>query len=424
MLDVRFVCENLDIVEKKLLSRKQQYDLSEIKQLVTERKELISLYELNQQKLNQSQTGMAKLDKKSDEFAKKRDELKVISDSSKNAKTKLTEIEEKLDKLLMFIPNLPQDSVPVGESEHDNVVVKVWGEKPVFDFTPKNHWELGEELDILDFERGTKITGAKFTVLKSYAAKLERALLNLMLDTHTSKGYTEIFPPFLVNRQSMTGTGQLPKFEEDAFKIEGMDYFLVPTAEVPVTNLFYDEILKESDLPVMMAAYTACFRKEAGSAGKDTRGIIRQHQFNKVELVKITTPEQSHEEHLKLLADAEAILQKLNLHYRVVELCTADLGFSASKCFDIEVWLPGQNAYREISSVSNFLDFQARRAKMRYKNEQTKKNMLVHTINGSGLAIGRTLVAVMENYQQKDGSVLIPEVLKKYLGDIEIISKK
>lgn len=424
MLDVRFVCENLDIVEKKLLSRKQQYDLSEIKQLVTERKELISLYELNQQKLNQSQTEMAKLDKKSDEFAKKRDELKVISDSSKNAKTKLTEIEEKLDKLLMFIPNLPQDSVPVGESEHDNVVVKVWGEKPVFDFTPKNHWELGEELDILDFERGTKITGAKFTVLKSYAAKLERALLNLMLDTHTSKGYTEIFPPFLVNRQSMTGTGQLPKFEEDAFKIEGMDYFLVPTAEVPVTNLFYDEILKESDLPVMMAAYTACFRKEAGSAGKDTRGIIRQHQFNKVELVKITTPEQSHEEHLKLLADAEAILQKLNLHYRVVELCTADLGFSASKCFDIEVWLPGQNAYREISSVSNFLDFQARRAKMRYKNEQTKKNMLVHTINGSGLAIGRTLVAVMENYQQKDGSVLIPEVLKKYLGDIEIISKK
>lgn len=424
MLDVRFVCENLDIVEKKLLSRKQQYDLSEIKQLVAERKELISLYELNQQKLNQSQTEMAKLDKKSDEFAKKRDELKIISDSSKNAKTKLTEIEEKLDKLLMFIPNLPQDSVPIGESEHDNVVIKVWGEKPVFDFTPKNHWELGEELDILDFERGTKITGAKFTVLKSYAAKLERALLNLMLDTHTSKGYTEIFPPFLVNRQSMTGTGQLPKFEEDAFKIEGMDYFLVPTAEVPVTNLFYDEILKESDLPVMMAAYTACFRKEAGSAGKDTRGIIRQHQFNKVELVKITTPEQSHEEHLKLLADAEAILQKLNLHYRVVELCTADLGFSASKCFDIEVWLPGQNAFREISSVSNFLDFQARRAKMRYKSEQTKKNMLVHTINGSGLAIGRTLVAVMENYQQKDGSILIPEVLKKYLGDIEIISKK
>lgn len=424
MLDVRFVCENLDIVEKKLLSRKQQYDLSEIKQLVAERKELISLYELNQQKLNQSQTEMAKLDKKSDEFAKKRDELKIISDSSKNAKTKLTEIEEKLDKLLMFIPNLPQDNVPVGESEHDNVVIKVWGEKPVFDFTPKNHWELGEELDILDFERGTKITGAKFTVLKSYAAKLERALLNLMLDTHTSKGYTEIFPPFLVNRQSMTGTGQLPKFEEDAFKIEGMDYFLVPTAEVPVTNLFYDEILKESDLPVMMAAYTACFRKEAGSAGKDTRGIIRQHQFNKVELVKITTPEQSHEEHLKLLADAEAILQKLNLHYRVVELCTADLGFSASKCFDIEVWLPGQNSFREISSVSNFLDFQARRAKMRYKNEQTKKNMLVHTINGSGLAIGRTLVAVMENYQQKDGSILIPEVLKKYLGDIEIISKK
>ncbi len=424
MLDVRFVCENLDIVEKKLLSRKQQYDLSEIKQLVAERKELISLYELNQQKLNQSQTEMAKLDKKSDEFAKKRDELKIISDSSKNAKTKLTEIEEKLDKLLMYIPNLPQDNVPVGESEHDNVVIKVWGEKPVFDFTPKNHWELGEELDILDFERGTKITGAKFTVLKSYAAKLERALLNLMLDTHTSKGYTEIFPPFLVNRQSMTGTGQLPKFEEDAFKIEGMDYFLVPTAEVPVTNLFYDEILKESDLPVMMAAYTACFRKEAGSAGKDTRGIIRQHQFNKVELVKITTPEQSHEEHLKLLADAEAILQKLNLHYRVVELCTADLGFSASKCFDIEVWLPGQNSFREISSVSNFLDFQARRAKMRYKNEQTKKNMLVHTINGSGLAIGRTLVAVMENYQQKDGSILIPEVLKKYLGDIEIISKK
>ncbi|MBN2693076.1 serine--tRNA ligase [bacterium] len=420
MLDVRFVCENMDLVEERLKLRGKQIDLTEIKKLANERLELLYTYETNQQLLNKSQNEMANLDKKSEEFAKKRDELKEISEQSKKAKTRLAEVLESLDKLILYIPNLPQESVPVGASEEDNVIIKTWGVKPSFNFTPKNHWDLGDT-DYMDFERGSKITGTKFTVMKSYAAKMERALINLMLDTHGEAGYTEIFPPFLVNRTSMTGTGQLPKFEEDAFKIEGTDYFLVPTAEVPVTNLFADEIIPESELPIKYAAYTACFRKEAGSAGRDTRGLIRQHQFNKVELVKITTPETSDLEHKKLLEDAERILQKLNLHYRVVELCGADLGFSASKCFDIEVWLPGQDNYREISSVSNFLDFQARRAKIRYKSESEKKNSLAHTINGSGLAVGRTVVAIFENYQQEDGSIIVPEVLRPYMGGLEII---
>jgi len=273
----------------------------------------------------------------------------------------------------------------------------------------------------MDFERGTKITGSKFTVLKNAAASMERALVSFMVDTHLDNGYNEVFTPFIVNKEAMLGTGQLPKFAEDAFKIDGMDYYLIPTAEVPVTNLYQNEIIPEEELPIKMVAYSACFRKEAGSAGKDTRGLIRQHQFNKVELVKIVKPEDSEKEHLALLADAERILQKLNLHYRVVELCTGDLGFSAARCYDIEVWLPGQNKYREISSVSSFLDFQGRRAKIRYKNKETKKNIIAHTINGSALAIGRTLVAVFENYQQKDGSVVIPEALRPYMRGMEII---
>jgi len=421
MLDVKYIISNFDEVKRKLETRGKDFDLSKIKELVNKRAELLTIYEENQQKLNKNKNLMATVDKKSQEFVELRNMMKEISTTSKSAKSELAIVMEKLDKEIMYLPNLPQDMVPVGLTEEDNKVLRFWGEKPTFDFDPKNHWDIDKKQDFLDFERASKITGAKFTVMKGLAARMERALINLMMDTHSEKGYTEIFPPFLVNKEAMIGTGQLPKFADDAFKIEGMDYYLVPTAEVPVTNLYQNEILLEEELPVKMVAYTACFRKEAGSAGKDTRGLIRQHQFNKVELVKFVKPEDSEKEHLALLADAEAILQKLNLHYRVVELCTGDLGFSASRCFDIEVWVPGQNKYREISSVSNFLDFQAIRAKIRYKNSETKKNQPLHTINGSGLAIGRTVVAIWENYQQADGSVLIPEVLRPYMGNLEKI---
>ena len=424
MLDVKYIISNFEEVEASLKTRGKEFDLSKIKELVNKRAELISIYEENQQKLNNNKHLMAKVDKKSQEFVDLRNMMKEISTKSKTAKSELTTVMEELDNQILYLPNLPQKMVPIGKTEDDNVVLRHWGEKPNFDFKPKNHWDLDKKQDLLDFERGAKISGAKFTVLKGLAARMERALINLMLDTHLEKGYTEVFPPFLVNKEAMIGTGQLPKFAEDAFKIEGMEYYLVPTAEVPVTNLYQNEIVLEEELPIKMMAYSACFRKEAGSAGKDTRGLIRQHQFNKVELVKLTTPENSEKEHLALLADAEAILQKLNLHYRVVELCTGDLGFSASRCFDIEVWVPGQNKYREISSVSNFLDFQGRRAKIRYKNRETKKNQPLHTVNGSGLAIGRTLVAVWENYQQKDGSIIIPEALRPYMGNLEKIEFK
>jgi seryl-tRNA synthetase len=424
VLDVKYIISNFEEVEASLKTRGKEFDLSKIKELVNKRAELITIYEENQQKLNNNKHLMAKVDKKSQEFVDLRNMMKEISTKSKIAKSGLTTVMEELDNQILYLPNLPQKMVPIGKTEDDNVVLRHWGEKPNFDFEPKNHWDLDKKQNLLDFERGAKISGAKFTVLKGLAARMERALINLMLDTHLEKGYTEVFPPFLVNKESMIGTGQLPKFAEDAFKIEGMEYYLVPTAEVPVTNLYQNEIVLEEELPIKMMAYSACFRKEAGSAGKDTRGLIRQHQFNKVELVKLTKPEDSEKEHLALLADAEAILQKLNLHYRVVELCTGDLGFSASRCFDIEVWVPGQNKYREISSVSNFLDFQGRRAKIRYKNKETKKNQPLHTVNGSGLAIGRTLVAVWENYQQKDGSIIIPEALRPYMGNLEKIEFK
>jgi len=421
MLDVRYLCDNIDEVEGILKRRGKDFDLSKIKELAAQRKELTQTYELNQQKLNQNKHLMAKLDKKSEEFFQKRDEMKNISSASKEAKVKLAEVMEQLDELVMFLPNLPQNDVPLGKGEEDNVVLRYWGEKPVLDFDPKNHWDLDPNGNLMDFERGSKITGTKFTVMKKAAATMERALISFMIDNHLDNGYDEIFPPFIVNKEAMIGTGQLPKFADDAFKIDGMEYYLIPTAEVPVTNLYQNEIIPEENLPLKMVAYTACFRKEAGSAGKDTRGLIRQHQFNKVELVKITKPEDSEKEHLALLADAEKILQKLNLHYRVIELCTGDLGFSASKCYDIEVWLPGQNKYREISSVSNFLDFQGRRAKIRYKNKDTKKNIIAHTINGSALAVGRTLVAIFENYQQKDGSIIVPEALRTYMRGMKVI---
>ncbi|HEX8960314.1 MAG TPA: serine--tRNA ligase, partial [Geobacteraceae bacterium] len=319
-------------------------------------------------------------------------------------------------------PNLPSPDAPIGESEADNVVVRTWGEQPTFSFTPKPHWEIGEALGILDFERGTKLTGARFTLYRGLGARLERALINFMLDLHTGRHkYVEILPPFMVNRESMIGTGQLPKFEDDLFHLDGVDYFLIPTAEVPVTNIHRGEILRGADLPLYYTAYTPCFRKEAGSYGKDTRGLIRQHQFNKVELVKFVRPADSYRELETLVADAEQVLRLLGIPYRVMDLCTADIGFSAARTYDLEVWLPGQNTYREISSCSNFEDFQARRAGIRYREEEKSKPEFVHTLNGSGLAVGRTVVAILENFQQADGTVTVPEVLRSYMGGVERI---
>ena len=387
--------------------------------------------------ITQAETLKAQRNKATEEIAKlKKDKLDATAliNETKQLREKISEAEKhaeesdaKLRNILTGIPNLPHDSVPLGKSEADNVEVRRWGTPPQFDFTPKPHWELGEQLGVLDLERAAKLTGARFAVYWDMGAKLERALMNFMLDLHTREhGYTEVLPPFLVNAESMYGTGQLPKFEADLFKVPHGDknLYLIPTAEVPVTNLYRDETLDGTRLPISLAAYTPCFRSEAGSYGKDVRGIIRQHQFQKVELVKFTKPEQSWDEHEKLTRNAEAVLQKLGLHYRTVALCTADLGFSAAKTYDIEVWLPGQGLFREISSCSNFTDYQARRANIRYRPEGGRKTELVHTLNGSGLAIGRTWVAIVENYQQADGSVLIPEVLWPYIGSDRITAKK
>jgi len=346
-----------------------------------------------------------------------------VSDRIKELDESLKKIEEDLHNVLMVIPNIPHESVVYGTSSDDNPVVRVWGEKPQFDFPPKPHWDIGEDLNILDFARGAKITGARFTLYRGLGAMLERAIINFMLDLHTSEhGYTEVLTPFMVNSESMTGTGQLPKFAEDLFKIDGLEYYLIPTAEVPVTNIHRDEILNEKDLPTYYVAYSPCFRAEAGSYGKDTRGLIRQHQFNKVELVKFTTPETSYEELEKLTINAEEILKRLNIHFRTVSLCTGDMGFSSAKTYDIEAWLPGQDTYREISSCSNFENFQARRASIRFRREGSGKVEFVHTLNGSGLAVGRTVVAVLENMQQADGSVVIPDALRPYMKGIDRIS--
>lgn len=357
------------------------------------------------------------------EIIEKNDIKTPLIDSMKNIDNVIVRLEEKKriyeerqTKFLHYLPNIPHESVPVGKDETENVVVRTWGEPKEFDFPPLNHWDIGEMLGIIDFDRAAKIAGARFALMKGAGARLERALMNFMLDLNTSKGYTEVFPPILVNRESMTGTGQLPKFEMELFRVADPEFYLIPTAEVPVTNIHRDEILSEQDLPIYYTAYTPCFRREAGSYGKDTRGLIRQHQFNKVELVKFVKPEDSYNELEKLTSDAEDILQNLGLPYRVVALCTGDLGFSAAKTYDLEVWLPGQQRYREISSCSNFEDFQARRATIRFKREGKKGTEFVHTLNGSGLAIGRTVVAILENYQQKDGSVVIPEALRPYMG--------
>jgi seryl-tRNA synthetase len=425
MLEAKYIREHMEEVREKLVLRDQTINLDKFLSVDEERRKAIQEWE----KLRALQK------KVSDEVSKKKREgidaseliaeMKKVSQELKRLDDVVEEKEIALQDLLLIIPNLPHDSVPKGKDSSDNVEVRRWGEIPKFDFEPKAHWDLGEELGILDFKSGAKIAGARFTLYWDLGAKLERALINFMLDLHTREhGYREVLPPFMVNRVTMTGTGQLPKFEEELFKVEGTDYFLIPTAEVPVTNIHQDEVLEEEILPLYYTAYTPCFRKEAGSYGKDTRGLIRQHQFNKVELVKFTKPENSYHELEKLLSDAEEVLKRLKLPYRVVNLCTGDLGFSASKTYDIEVWLPGQNTFKEISSCSNFEDFQARRAKIRYRISGKSKTEYVHTLNGSGLAVGRTLVAILENYQRADGSVIIPEILRPYLYGVERIEKR
>ncbi|MEW6115867.1 MAG: serine--tRNA ligase [Nitrospirota bacterium] len=420
MLDARFVRENINMLKKALEKRNYDIDLSGFLSLEEERLALLKETEELRNKRNTVSEEIGKMKRQGLNADALVAEMKGVSDRIKEIDEKLKGIEEKTGQFLLNIPNIPHESVPVGKDETENVEVRKWGEPRTFDFTPLNHWDIAETLDIIDFERGAKIAGARFAVMKGAGARLERALMNLMLDMNTSKGYKEIFPPILVNRESMTGTGQLPKFEAELFRVADPEFYLIPTAEVPVTNIHRDEILREEQLPIYYTAYTPCFRREAGSYGKDVRGLIRQHQFNKVELVKFTRPEDSYNELEKLTADAEAILQKLQLPYRVIVLCTGDMGFSSAKTYDIEVWLPGQNRYREISSCSNFEDFQARRANIRFKREGKKGTEFVHTLNGSGLAIGRTLVAVLENYQQKDGTVVVPEALRPYMG-IDVI---
>ena len=423
MLDIKYLRENFAAAEKALSARAGKIDLSGFTTLDQQRRELLSEGETLKAEKNKVSAMIGQTKDKS-QVQGEITRMKEVSAQIKKLDERLREVEDQLNQLLMGVPNIPHEKAPVGASEDDNVEVSLWGEKPSLDFSAKAHWDIGEDLGILDFERGVKLSGARFCVYFGAGARLERALINFMLDLHTSEhNYTETLPPFLVNRVSMTGTGQLPKFEDDLFHTEGVDLFLIPTAEVPVTNLHRDEILSEKDLPLCYAAYTPCFRKEAGSHGKDTRGLIRQHQFNKVEMVKFTRPEDSDVELEALLKNAEKVLQLLKLPYRVIDLCTGDIGFSAARTFDIEVWLPGQECYREISSCSSFRDFQARRASIRFRREGAKKPELVHTLNGSGLAVGRTLLAILENYQQEDGSVLIPEVLIPYMGGLEKIEK-
>ena len=421
MLDLKFLRDNPDEVERRLASRGDAVDLDGFRELDGRRRELLGEAETLKAERNQVSALIGRTRDKSQvqgEIAR----MKDVSAAIKSLDEALRQVEENLNGLLLTLPNLPDPECPLGASEEDNPEVSRWGTPREFGFEPKAHWDLGEALDIIDFERATKITGARFALSRGAGARLERALINFMLDNHTAgEKYTEMLPPFMVNRDAMTGTGQLPKFESDLFHLDDPDYFLIPTAEVPVTNVFREEILDGTLLPVCYAAYTPCFRREAGAHGRDTRGLIRQHQFNKVELVKFTRPEDSDAELASLLADAEGILQALELPYRVVDLCTGDIGFSAARTFDIEVWLPGQQAYREISSCSNFRDFQARRAGIRFRREAGSKPEFVHTLNGSGLAVGRTLVAVLENYQQEDGSVVVPQVLRPYMGGLEKI---
>ncbi len=416
MLDPRFVRDNIDLLEDALKKRAYEIDLSDFLSWEKERLELLKESEEMRNKRNVVSEEIAKLKRQKLDVQSLISQMKAVGEKIKELEERLIKIEEKTFSFLMNLPNIPHHTVPFGKDETENVEIRRWGEPRDFDFTPLNHWDIGETLDIIDFERGGKVTGSRFSIMKGQGARLERSLMNFMLDINTSKGYKEIFPPLIVNRDSMTSTGQLPKFESELFKIADPEFFLIPTAEVPVTNLHRQEILREEQLPLYYTAYTPCFRREAGSYGKDVRGLIRQHQFNKVELVKFTKPEDSYDELEKLTADAEDILQRLGLPYRIIVLCTGDMGFSSAKTYDLEVWLPAQQRYREISSCSNFEDFQARRANIRFKREGKKGTEFVHTLNGSCLAIGRTLVAVLENYQQKDGTIIVPEVLRPYMN--------
>jgi len=423
MLDIKYLRANFEEVKKKLQHRGEDLtDFDKFEELDKKRRELIAVTEELKSKRNEVSAQIAVLKREKKDADHLIQEMRNVGEKIKGLDEELRQIEAELEDVLLSIPNIPHESVPVGESEDDNVEVRKWGEVPSFSFEPKPHWEIADQLGILDFERAGKVTGSRFVFYKGLGARLERALINFMLDLHIEEhGYHEVMPPFIVNRTSMTGTGQLPKFEEDAFKIHDEDYFLIPTAEVPVTNLHRDEILQADQLPMNYVAYSACFRSEAGSAGRDTRGLIRQHQFNKVELVKFVKPEDSYEELEKLTGHAEKVLQLLGLPYRVMSMCTADLGFTAAKKYDLEVWLPSYNTYREISSCSNFEAFQARRANIRFRRDPKAKPAPVHTLNGSGLAIGRTVAAILENYQQEDGTVIIPEVLRPYMGNRDIL---
>lgn len=415
MIDPKMLREKSEIVFESLKKRGAEINMDRLFSFDEKRRMLIQESEKMKSERNELSNEIARLKKSGSDAENKISHLRDLGKDIEGLEQELRIVEKEWENMLLVIPNIPHESVPAGTSETDNKEVRVWGEKPSFDFAPIPHWDIGEKLDILDFKRAAKITGSRFTLYKAGGALLERALINFMLDLHTREhGYTEVLPPFMVNRDAMTGTGQLPKFEEELFKLQGIDYFLIPTAEVPVTNIYNNEILKEDDLTIKFVAYTPCFRAEAGAHGKDTRGLTRQHQFNKVELVKFARPEQSYEELEGLLLDAEDVLKKLNIHYRVSLLCTGDLGFSSAKTYDIEVWLPGQNIYREISSCSNFENFQARRARIRYRKSGNKIDF-VHTLNGSGLAVGRTVMAVMENYQNSDGSITIPEALRPYM---------
>jgi seryl-tRNA synthetase len=422
MLELRLLRENLDDVKVRMATRGIVVDWEEFVSLDRERREAVGNIERLKEKKNRLSGEIGRLKKNGSDATVLMREVEEVSDAIRSSEAPLTNIETRFDQFMLTLPNLPHPSVQVGKDERDNREVRRWGEPPKFGFAPKNHWDVGEELGILDFARAAKIAGARFAVYRGAGAKLERALINFMLDLHTEQnGYKEILPPALVNRAALVGTGQLPKFEEDLFRVTPGDYFLIPTAEVPLTNLHREEVLERDELPIRYVAYTPCFRSEAGSYGKDVRGLIRQHQFNKIEMVKLTEPDNSYGELETMVQHAEAVLKQLELPYRVVELCTGDMGFGAAKTYDLEAWLPGQNTFREISSCSNCEEFQARRANIRYRKEKKGRPLFVHTLNGSGLAVGRTLVAVLENYQQEDGSVIIPNALRGYMGGLDRI---
>jgi seryl-tRNA synthetase len=423
MLDVKLLREDLTRVKERMATRGAAIDWDEFVALDRERRDALANIERLKEKKNRLSGEIGKLKKSGGDAAAQMRDVEAVSAAIGDGEAPLADVEARFERFMLTLPNLPHASVKVGKNESENREVRRWGEPPQFDFEAQNHWDIGETLGILDFERAAKITGARFTVYRGAGAKLERALINFMLDLHTGEnGYQEMLPPALVNRSALVGTGQLPKFEEDLFHLAPGDYFLIPTAEVPLTNLHRDELLERDELPIRYVAFTPCFRSEAGSYGKDVRGLIRQHQFNKVEMVKLCEPDNSYDELESMVRNAEEVLKRLKLPYRVVELCTGDMGFASAKTYDLEVWLPGQNTYREISSCSNCEDFQARRANIRYRKEPKGRPLFVHTLNGSGLAVGRTFVAVLENYQQKDGSVVIPEVLRPYMGGLARIS--